>query len=69
MAIAIRSSAQRLRDRARGSQRLDRLAQALTGAVALEPGGPSSVFGADELLPVYPQLAALESARSRSGGA
>jgi SAM-dependent methyltransferase len=63
MAVTIRGAAQRLRDRTRlrgESQQLDGLADALTGAVALEPGGPSSLFNAGELVPVYPRLAALD---------
>jgi SAM-dependent methyltransferase len=31
------------------------------GAVALEPGGPSALFGADGLVPVYPRLASLDT--------
>ena len=39
------------------------LAQARTfaGAVALEPGGPSALFAQDGLMPVYPQLASLDT--------
>jgi SAM-dependent methyltransferase len=36
-------------------------AHRFAGAVALEPGGPSALFGADGLIPVYPQLAALDT--------
>jgi SAM-dependent methyltransferase len=36
-------------------------AKTFCGAVALEPGGPSSLFAADGLIPVYPQLAALDT--------
>jgi SAM-dependent methyltransferase len=31
------------------------------GAVALEPGGPSALFGAEGLVPVYPRLASLDT--------
>ncbi len=36
------------------------VADALTGAAALEPGGPSPLFGRRGLVPVYPRLAALD---------
>src|ERR1700730_1353703 len=36
-------------------------ARAFKGAVALEPGGPSPLFGARGLVPVYPQLAVLDT--------
>ena len=36
-------------------------AERFAGAVALEPGGPSALFGAEGLVPVYPQLAALDT--------
>jgi SAM-dependent methyltransferase len=35
-------------------------ARAFAGAVALEPGGPSTLFGRQGLVPVYPQLASLD---------
>jgi SAM-dependent methyltransferase len=45
---------------ARPGCRLDGIAEALSGATALEPGGPSSLFGPHGLVPVYPQLGALD---------
>jgi len=36
-------------------------AEPLAGAVALELGGPSALFGARGLVPVYPRLAALDT--------
>lgn len=36
------------------------LASRFANAVALEPGGPSSLFGPSGLVPVYPHLAALD---------
>lgn len=36
------------------------MARALAGAIALEPGGPSALFGQDGALPVYPLLQALD---------
>ncbi len=44
----------------RPGYRLDAIAERLAGATALEPGGPSSLFGHGGLVPVYPQLAALD---------
>jgi SAM-dependent methyltransferase len=63
MAVTIRGIEQQLRERARFARRghrLDGVASFLDGAVALEPGGPSSLFGANGLVPVYPSLAALD---------
>jgi SAM-dependent methyltransferase len=63
MAISVRASAHKLRERARYMRpgyRLDAIAEKLAGATALEPGGPSSLFGGGGLVPVYPQLAALD---------
>ena len=64
MAITIRGSVQRVRERAwlgRAGQQVDGVADALDGAVALEPGGPSPLlFGRQGLVPVYPRLAALD---------
>ncbi len=36
-------------------------ARALTGATALEPGGPSALFDRDGAMPVYPLLGALDT--------
>lgn len=45
----------------RPDRRLLAAAETFAGAVALEPGGPSALFGAAGLVPVYPQLAALDT--------
>jgi SAM-dependent methyltransferase len=45
----------------RKDRRLVAAAKDFRGAVALEPGGPSALFGRDGLVPVYPQLAALDT--------
>jgi SAM-dependent methyltransferase len=49
--------------RARVVDRRDLLAtaEALRDVVALEPGGPSAIFGPRGLVPVYPRLAALDT--------
>ncbi len=63
MAISVRASAHKLRERARYMRpgyRLDAIAERLAGATALEPGGPSSLFERGGLVPVYPRLAALD---------
>jgi len=63
MAISVRASARKRRERARYMRpgyRLDAIAEKLAGATALEPGGPSSLFERGGLVPVYPQLAALD---------
>jgi len=56
--------AERVRNRL-DSMRKDRVllsaAELFEGAVALEPGGPSALFGADGLVPVYPGLASLDT--------
>lgn len=55
--------AERVRNRL-DSMRKDRAllsaAELFEGAVALEPGGPSALFGAGGLVPVYPGLASLD---------
>ncbi len=37
------------------------IAESLRGATALEPGGPSALFGRTGLVPVYPRLEALDT--------
>ena len=66
MAVAIRRIVPAARERARlASARRDpalrAVAATLQGAVALEPGGPSGLFGTSGLIPVYPRLAALDT--------
>jgi SAM-dependent methyltransferase len=66
MAVAIRRIVPAARERARlAAARRDpalrALAATLRDAVALEPGGPSGLFGARGLIPVYPRLAALDT--------
>jgi SAM-dependent methyltransferase len=46
---------------ARRDPALTAMADALRGAVALEPGGPSSLFGRLGVCPVYSRLAALDT--------
>jgi SAM-dependent methyltransferase len=51
-------------ERARGLRKdrvLAEAAELLAGASALEPGGPSTLFERRGLIPVYPQLAALDT--------
>lgn len=48
-------------DATRKDHRLIAAARDFGGAVALEPGGPSALLAADGLVPVYPQLAALDT--------
>lgn len=48
-------------DATRKDRRLSTSAEVFAGAVALEPGGPSALLAADGLVPVYPQLAALDT--------
>jgi len=45
----------------RRGRALKAAAEPLAGAVALEPGGPSALFGARGLVPVYPLLATLDT--------
>jgi SAM-dependent methyltransferase len=64
MAVTIMGIAQRLRELAfptREERELIALAETLRGAVVLEPGGPSSLFGRRGLVPVYPRLAAVDT--------
>jgi SAM-dependent methyltransferase len=46
---------------ARKDRTLAAAAKLLAGANALEPGGPSTLFERGNLIPVYPQLAALDT--------
>jgi SAM-dependent methyltransferase len=48
-------------DATRKDRRLIAAARDFDAAVALEPGGPSALLAADGLVPVYPQLAALDT--------
>jgi SAM-dependent methyltransferase len=66
MAVAIRRIVPAARERvrlasARRDPALRAVAASLQDAVALEPGGPSGLFGAHGLIPVYPRLAALDT--------
>jgi SAM-dependent methyltransferase len=66
MAVAIRQIGPTLRERvrlasARRDPGLQAAVNALGGAVALEPGGPSGLFGARGLIPVYLRLSALDT--------
>ncbi|HEY7831030.1 MAG TPA: methyltransferase domain-containing protein [Solirubrobacteraceae bacterium] len=66
MAVAIRRIVPAAKERlrlasARRDPALRAVAAKLQGAVALEPGGPSSLFGARGLIPIYPRLAALDT--------
>jgi SAM-dependent methyltransferase len=66
MAVAIRRIVPAARERmrlasARRDPALRAVAATFQDAVALEPGGPSSLFGARGLIPVYPRLAALDT--------
>lgn len=66
MAVAIRRIVPATRERVRlASARRDPALRAVAAtfqdAVALEPGGPSGLFGARGLIPVYPRLAALDT--------
>lgn len=45
----------------RPDRRLIAMIDALSGAVALEPGGPSALFEEHNRMPVYPRLAALDT--------
>lgn len=47
--------------KARRDRRLLRAAKLFEDAIALEPGGPSVLFGRDGPLPVYPYIAALDT--------
>jgi hypothetical protein len=56
--------AQRVRNRMYGLRKdraLLAAADLFAGAVALEPGGPSALFGEQGLVPVYPRLGALDT--------
>src|ERR1700730_11390561 len=48
-------------DAVRRDRTLLSAASLLTGAVALEPGGPSALFDRGGLVPVYPRLASLDT--------
>jgi SAM-dependent methyltransferase len=62
--IAVTYLAARARDLLEGIRKdsaLLRAAELLDGATALEPGGPSALFGAEGAVPAYPRLDALDT--------
>jgi SAM-dependent methyltransferase len=62
--VSVKKMATRLKSASRlvwTDRTLTGMAEALTGAVALEPGGPSASFGRRGLVPVYSRLAALDT--------
>jgi SAM-dependent methyltransferase len=63
VSVSVKEMATRLKSASRlvwTDRTLTGMAEALTGAVALEPGGPSASFGRRGLVPVYSRLAALD---------
>jgi SAM-dependent methyltransferase len=62
LATRARARLRRLRWQAAGHERKlpRRFIEPLRGAAALEVGGPSQVFSADGLLPVYPELGSID---------